>query len=230
MPTLTAKRWKALLASQAVSQQTMDEKTGDAVAKQAMVAAAQANVDRLQALESFKRIIAPFDGVVTARKTDIGALINVGSGSGVELFKVADIHKMRVYVRVPQAYASQLHPGLVADLRLSQFPNETFTARLTTTSNAIAKESRTVLVELMADNSDGKLWPGTFAEVHFKLPPDADVYRVPTSALVFHEHGLELATVGPGRQGGDEADHRRPRPGHRDRGALRTGADRPRDR
>jgi RND family efflux transporter MFP subunit len=197
---LTAKRWEALLKTQAVSQQTADEKTGDAVAKKAMVAASQANVDRLLALEEFKRITAPFDGIVTARKTDIGDLINVGSDSGVELFKVADIHKMRIYVRVPQAYAGQLHPGLVADLRLSQFPNETFTARLTTTSNAITKESRTVLVELMADNSDGKLWPGTFAEVHFKLPPEAGVYRVPTSALVFRENGLELATVGPGNK------------------------------
>ena len=157
-------------------------------------------MDRLLALEEFKRITAPFDGIVTARKTDIGDLINVGSDFGVELFKVADIHKMRIYVRVPQAYAGQLHPGLVADLRLSQFPNETFTARLTTTSNAITKESRTVLVELMADNSDGKLWPGTFAEVHFKLPPEAGVYRVPTSALVFRENGLELATVGPGNK------------------------------
>jgi len=193
---LTAKRWKSLLSSQAVSQQTSDEKAGDAVAKRAQVAAAQANVDRLQAMEGFKRILAPFDGVVTARETDIGALINAGSGSGVELFKVADMHQMRIYVRVPQAYSGTMHPGLTAGLKLSQYPDATFKATLATTSNAIAKDSRTVLVELMADNSDGKLWPGTFAEVHFNLPPDADVYRVPTSALVFREHGLELATVG----------------------------------
>ena len=108
---LTAKRWHSLLASQSVSQQTADEKEGDAVAKKALVAASQANVDRLQAMENFKYITAPFDGVVTARETDIGALINAGSGSGVELFKVADIHQMRVYVRVPQAYASQLTAG-----------------------------------------------------------------------------------------------------------------------
>ena len=119
---LTAKRWKSLLASQSVSQQTVDEKVGDAAAKKALVAASQANVDRLQALENFKYITAPFDGVVTARETDIGALINAGSGSGVELFKVADIHQMRVYVRVPQAYASQLHPGLTANLKLAQYP------------------------------------------------------------------------------------------------------------
>jgi RND family efflux transporter MFP subunit len=194
---LTAKRWKSLLASQAVSRQTSDEKAGDAAAKRAQVAAAQANVDRLEAMESFKRIAAPFDGVVTARETDIGALINAGSGSGAELFKVADLHQMRVYVRVPQAYAGQLRPGLTATLKLSQYPAATFPARLATTSNAIAKASRTLLVELMADNAEGKLWPGTFAEVHFHLPPDAEVFRVPTSALVFRAQGLQLATIGP---------------------------------
>jgi len=199
---LTAKRWKSLLSSQSVSQQTVDEKVGDAAAKNAAVAASQANVDRLQALENFKHITAPFDGVVTARETDIGALINVGSGAGagVELFKVADIHQMRLYVRVPQAYASQLRPGLIADIKVAQYPHEVFKAKLNTTSNAIAKESRTVLVELMAANPEGKLWPGAFAEVHFQLPPDADVYRVPTSALVFREHGLEIATVGTGEK------------------------------
>jgi RND family efflux transporter MFP subunit len=195
---LTAKRWKSLLASQSVSQQTVDEKVGDAAAKNALVAASQANVDRLQALENFKYITAPFGGVVTARETDIGALINAGSGSGVELFKVADMHQMRVYVRVPQAFTAQLHPGLVADLKLAQYPHQVFKATLETTSNAISKESRTVLAELMADNGEGKLWPGTFAEVHFQLPPDADVYRIPTSALVFRQDGLEVATVGPG--------------------------------
>jgi RND family efflux transporter MFP subunit len=194
---LTAKRWKSLLPSQSVSQQTVDEKVGDAAAKNALVAAAQANVERLEAMESFKHIIAPFDGVVTARDTDIGALINVGSGAsaGVELFKVADIHQMRVYVRVPQAYASQLQPGLVAYLKLAQYPHEEFKATLDTTSNAISKESRTALVELLAENKDGKLWPGTFAEVHFQLPPDPDIYHIPTSALVFRQHGLQVATV-----------------------------------
>jgi RND family efflux transporter MFP subunit len=196
---VTATRWKSLLPSNSVSQQAADEKVADAVAKKALVAAGQANVDRLQAMENFKYIVAPFDGVVTARDTDIGALINVGSGSsaGVELFKVADIHQMRVYVRVPQAYASQLTPGMEADLKLAQYPNQIFKAKLDTTSNAITKESRTVLVELLADNKDGKLWPGTFAEVHFQLPPDPNIYHIPTSSLVFRQHGLQIATVGP---------------------------------
>jgi RND family efflux transporter MFP subunit len=193
---LTAKRWKSLLATQSVSQQTADEKAGDALAKKSLVAASQSNVDRLEEMENFKHLKAPFDGVVTARETDIGALINAGSGSGAMLFKVADIHEMRVYVRVPQAYAGQLHPGITADLKLSQYPGQVFKATLETLSNAISKESRTVLVEMMAENPDGKLWPGTFAEVHFQLPPDPNVYRLPTSTLVFQEHGLQVATVG----------------------------------
>ena len=197
LATLTAKRWKSLLSSEAVSQQTSDEKAGDALAQKSLVAAAQANVDRLDALESFKRIVAPFDGVVTARRTDIGDLINAGHSAGSALFKVADIHEMRIYVRVPQAYAADLHPGMTATLKLPQYPDRTFVAKLATTSNAISKESRTVLVELMADNQDGKLWPGTFAEVHFELPPDPEVFRLPTSSLIFREHGLEVATVGP---------------------------------
>ncbi|HVJ55653.1 MAG TPA: efflux RND transporter periplasmic adaptor subunit [Aliidongia sp.] len=198
LAALTSKRWQALLSSDAVSRQTADEKAGQATAKKALVEAAQANVDRLEALEGFKKITAPFDGVVTARQTDIGALINAGSGSGVELFKVADTHQMRVYVRVPQADSDQLIPGMVVKLHLPQYPNEVFDAKLSTTSNAVAKESRTVLVELIADNKDGKLWPGTFAEAHFELPPDPNAFRLPTSALLFRQHGLEVATIGAG--------------------------------
>ena len=194
---LTAKRWKGLLTSQAVSQQAVDEKTGKATALRALVAASQSNVDRLLAMASFKRIVAPFDGVVTARKTDIGALINAGSGAGVELFKVADMHEMRVYVRVPQNYSSDLHTGITATLHMPQYPNRKFDATLATTSNAITKESRTVLVELMAANPDGALWPGTFAEVHFDLPPDPNILLLPANTLLFRKEGLQVAVVGP---------------------------------
>ena len=228
---LTAKRWKSLLASQSVSQQTVDEKVGDAAAKNALVAASEANVERLQALENFKHITAPFDGVVTARETDIGALINAGSGSGVELFKVADIHQMRVYVRVPQAYASQLHPGLIADLKLAQYPQRDVQGDAAThverDRQGIADRAGRAA---WRTTKTGKLWPGTFAEVHFQLPPDADVYHVPTSALVFRQHGLEVATVGADDKVQIEADHRRPRPWHRNRGALRARPVRPGDR
>ena len=196
LAVLTAKRWQALRKTDSVSQQTADEKVGDAAAKHAAVAAAEAEEEKLIALESFKRIVAPFDGVVTARKTDVGALINAGSGQGVELFSVADVHEMRVYVRVPQAFAPELTVGLSAKLVL---PGQarTFDAKLVTTSNAITAASRTILVELRAENPDGALLPGTFTEVHFQLPTPAHVLRLPTSTLLFRQHGLQVAVVGP---------------------------------
>ena len=192
---LTAKRWHALLASNSVSVQSADEKQGNAAAEKAMVAAQLAHVSRLNALESFKRLVAPFDGIVTARNTDVGALITGGSSAAVPLFKVADMHEMRVYVRVPQAYASQLSVGMHATLTQPQYHGVTFPATLVTTSQSVAVESRTVLVELMAPNPQGKLWAGTFAEVDFALPPDSGVLRVPSSALIFRSHGAQLATV-----------------------------------
>jgi multidrug efflux system membrane fusion protein len=188
---LTAKRWHALLASQ----QSADEKQGDALAVQAEVAAQRAHLDRLRALESFKRLAAPFDGVVTARNTDVGALIAAGSAAPQPLFKVADMHEMRVYVRVPQAFASGLKKGLKATLTEPQYPGVSFPAILSGISDSVAMESRTVLVELQAPNADGKLWAGTFAEVQFQLPADPDVLRVPASALIFRSHGAQIATV-----------------------------------
>jgi RND family efflux transporter MFP subunit len=193
---VTAKRWKALLSSASVSQQSVDEKVADAAAQKAKVAAAQANVARLEALEGFKRIVAPFDGVVTARRTDIGALINAGSGTGPELFAVADLHQMRIYVRVPQSFSAQIRLGMKATLTLPQYPGQTFPATVLTTSNAINTKSRTVLVELVADNPDGKLWPGTFATVSFELPANTSVVQIPASALLFQSEGLQVAVLG----------------------------------
>jgi RND family efflux transporter MFP subunit len=183
-------------------QQAKEADYGSATARlnaaQADANADQGEVERLQALESFKKIIAPFDAVVTARKTDIGALINAGSGkNGPELFRVADIHKMRIYVDVPQELSVGIREGLTARLRLPQYPDKTFTAAVVTTSDAINKDSRTLLVELNADNPDGVLLPGQYAEVEFDLPGDAQVLRIPTSALLFREGGLSVATVGP---------------------------------
>ena len=192
---LTAMRWHALLASNSVSQQSADEKAGDALAVQAEVSAQRAHLDRLRAEESFKRLTAPFDGVVTARNTDVGALISAGSAAPKPLFKVADMHEMRVYVRVPQAYARGLQKGVKATLTEPQYPGVSFPAVLESTSDSVALESRTVLVELLAPNPDGKLWAGTFAEVAFALPGDPDVLRVPASALIFRSHGAQLATV-----------------------------------
>ena len=166
----------------------------------AEVAADQGEVDRLQALESFKSITAPFDGVVTARETDIGALINAGSGGNnqPELFRVADIHMMRIYVQVPQQLSAGIRAGLTAEVHLPQYPDKTFKATVATTSNAINTSARTLLVELHADNPDGLLQPGAYAQVDFELPSNPNVVRIPTSALVFREHGTEVAIIGPG--------------------------------
>ncbi|MBV1699102.1 MAG: efflux RND transporter periplasmic adaptor subunit [Hyphomicrobiales bacterium] len=167
----------------------------------AEVAADQGEVDRLQALESFKKIVAPFDGVVTARETDIGALINAGSGTGggngPELFRVADIHKMRIYVQVPQQLSAGIENGLTAELHLPQYPDKTFKATVATTSSAINTSARTLLVELHADNPNGQLQPGAYAQVAFELPGNPNVVRVPTSTLIFRQHGMEVAIVGP---------------------------------
>ena len=166
------------------------------VAKAAM-AVAEADVDRLESLEDFKQVIAPFDGVVTARETDIGALINAGSdGTARELFSVADIHKVRVYVKVPQRLTANVHRGLTAELRLPQYPGKVFTAKATTTSRSVNTSSRTLLVELEADNPDGLLQPGTYVEAQLNLPSDPNTLLIPSSAILFRQHGLEAAVVG----------------------------------
>jgi RND family efflux transporter MFP subunit len=160
----------------------------------------QGAVDRLQALEQFKRITAPFDGIVTARNTDIGSLINAGSGAGggsaPQLFRIADVHQMRVYVQVPQAMSGGITDGMNAQLELPQYPGKMFKAVVATTAQAIDTDARTLLVELHADNSRGLLQPGTYAEVHFDLPPNPNVLTIPTTALVFREQGLQVAVVG----------------------------------
>lgn len=194
---LTAKRWQAMRATDAVSQQTADEKVGDYNAKKAEVEAASANVARLAALEGFKKLVAPFNGVVTARKVDVGALVNSTPGNAPDLFDVADVHEMRIYVEVPQAFSAQIRIGMKAQLKLPQFPNQSFAATVATTSDAISQSSRSLLVELRRDNKDGVLQPGAFAEVDFELPPDPNALRIPASALIFRRTGPEVATVGP---------------------------------
>lgn len=193
---VTAVRWRKLLTTQSVSQQETDVKAAEAVAREAQVNAAQANVSRLEAMENFKKLTAPFAGIVTARRVDVGALVTADQTNRPELFEVSDIHQMRVYVKVPQSYSAAIAPGMHATLHLMQYPNKTFDAKLVTASNAIDPESRTELVELLADNPAGELTPGTFTQVHFELPPDPNAVRVPTSALIFQEHGLQVAVVG----------------------------------
>ncbi|MGI4764738.1 MAG: efflux RND transporter periplasmic adaptor subunit [Janthinobacterium lividum] len=169
-----------------------------AVAK-ANVTTQEAVVGRLQELTRFEAIVAPFDGVITARNVDVGDLVAAGTTSGKALFQVADIHRMRVYVNVPQAYLGALKPGIAATLRLPGAKG-TSEAKLVTTSNAVAESSRTASVELEADNADGKLWPGAFAEVQFHIPSDPDTLTIPMTAVVFGAHGMQVAAVdGDGR-------------------------------
>jgi multidrug efflux system membrane fusion protein len=193
---ITAGRFTDLAADDAVSKQDADEKSGDLAAKSAAVQAARANVDRLQALEGFKRIVAPFDGVVTQRTANIGALVNAGAGSNpaAALFSVADVHKLRVYVQVPQSASAQIEAGETANLTLPQFPNRSFPARVVRDAGAVG-QSGALLVELEVDNPDAGLKPGDFAQVRFSLPGQAGTVRVPASALIFRRHGLQVAVL-----------------------------------
>ncbi len=188
-------RWRGLLATDSVSKQDADEKAGDAAAKKAAADSAAANVARLRDLESFKRVVAPFDGVITARNTDIGALINAGQSAGTELFRIADTHKLRVYVQVPEAYAAATIPGLDAELHFAEQPRKTFAAKTVRTSNSLDPALRTLQVELELDNAQGEVLPGAYAEVHFKLPASAQTLRLPANTVLFRAAGMQVATV-----------------------------------
>ena len=193
---VTAARWDSLRHTAAVSQQEADEKDSDAHAKAAEVDAAQSNIDRLKALKAFANIAAPFDGVVTARNVDVGTLVKANSNDGAALFTVADIHQMRVYVPVPQSYAAVMKDGMRATLELPEYPDRRFDATIDTTSHAIDKKSRSLLVELIADNKDGALSPGAFTRVHFEIPPDPNAMTLPADALLFRDNATEIATLG----------------------------------
>ncbi len=195
----TAKRWTSLLTLDAVSKQESEEKTSDLQAKTALVAAAKANLDRLNDLKGFARIVAPFDGTVTNRSVDVGALVNAGSESnGTPLFTVADIHRIRVYVSVPQNYSAEIKPGVTAQLSLPEYPGSTFSATLDGSANAISEKSNALLVEFLADNPQGQLKPGGYAQVSIHVPTQQNVVTIPASALIFDQNGLQVATVGAG--------------------------------
>ena len=189
-------RWQGLLATDSVSKQDADEKAGDEEAKKAALESSRANLARLHDTESFKRVLAPFDGTVTARDTDIGALINAGQSSGAQLFRVADTHKLRIYVLVPQPYAAATAPGLDAVLRFAEHPGKGYPAQIVNTANALDPATRTLQVELQVDNAKGELFPGAYAEVHFKLPTDTQILRLPANTVLFRSAGLQVAVVG----------------------------------
>lgn len=194
---ITATRYQDLLKTDSVSKQDVDNANGDFEAKKAMVASAQSNVKRLEELQSFEKIYAPFEGVITARNTDVGHLIDSGSGGGTatELFHIASLKKLRVYVNVPQQFSQAAKPGLIADITLPEFPGRLFTGTLVRTANSIDASSRTLLVEVDVENPGGILFPGAYTEVHLKLPSSAPTFVLPVSTLIFRSAGLQVATV-----------------------------------
>jgi RND family efflux transporter MFP subunit len=194
---ITATRYADLLKTDSVSKQDADNAAGDYEAKQATVQSAQANVKRLEELQAFEKIYAPFEGVITARNTDIGALIDSGSagGSRTELFHIAQPDKLRVYVNVPEAYSQAAKPGLTSQLALSEFPGRLFPGTLIRTANAIDQSTRTLLVEIRVNNPTGTLLSGAYAEVHLKLPTATTAFILPVNALLFRAEGLRVVSV-----------------------------------
>ncbi|HXL70344.1 MAG TPA: efflux RND transporter periplasmic adaptor subunit [Rhizomicrobium sp.] len=195
---VTARRYQTLLPLDAVSKQDTEDKQEDLESKNGAVKSAQANLDRLQALKGFAQIVAPFDGVVTKRTIDVGALVNAGSPTSPTepLFAVSDIHVLRLYVNVPQNYSAQIVAGMTVSLSVPEYPGQKFSAKLTSTSNAISSQS-TLLVEFEADNSKDLLKPGEYAQVDIGLPNTTSMLRLPASALTFRASGLQVATLGP---------------------------------
>ena len=191
----TNERWQGLLSTESVSQQDADQRAGDAAAKAAAQASAAANLARLRELEGFKRVVAPFSGVVTQRNTDVGALINAGQTPGSALFRVADTHRLRIYVQVPQPYAAQVSTGMSAVLEFTDHPGRHYSASVASTAHALDAVSRTLQVELQIDNSAGELLPGSYVQVTFTLPPSPGTLRVPVNAVIFRGKSPQVATV-----------------------------------
>lgn len=197
---VTAARYQELLKSDSVSKQDTDNATSDLAAKRTTLQSAQENLKRLQDLQAFEKIYAPFDGVITARNTDIGQLINSGSSAQpASLFEIAAVGMLRVYVSVPQIYSAECHRGMIVGLTLPQFPGKRFHGALVRTADAIDQASRTLLVEVDVNNPSGQLLSGAYAEAHFKFPPvTGHTYLIPVPALIFRSEGAQVATVDDG--------------------------------
>jgi len=198
---ITKNRYQGLLKSNAVAQQDADNAVGTYNANKAIVEANQANVKQLQALQSFEKVYAPFDGVVTARNTDIGDLINSGSGGGVktDLFHIAQPGTLRVYVNVPEQYSQGIRVGMTASLNLAEFPGRKFQGKLVRTAEAINMTTRTLLIEIDVDNPTGTLLTGSYAEVHLAIPSQASTLLLPVNALLFRSEGLRVGIVKDGK-------------------------------
>jgi len=193
---ITAARWETLYKKDTVSHQERDQAASDFAAKKALVNSNEANVRRLKKLQSFEKVYAPFDGIITARNTDVGALIQAGENtSAKELFHIASIQTLRVYVSVPEVYAASMKIGEDAGVTFDAFPSEAFTGVIVRTSGAIDQRSRTLNVEVDVENPKGMLFPGGYATVRFKLPPSAGSFTIPSNTLLFRSEGLRVAVV-----------------------------------
>jgi RND family efflux transporter MFP subunit len=192
---ISAERWQSLAGTDAVAKQDVDTRNFNLNANLAQVKAARANLDRLVAEESFKRLTAPFDGIVTARDTDIGALINVGATGGAQLFVVSETNKLRVYVNVPQNYVPSVPPGTTATLTVPEHPGKTYSGTVEASAQAVDPSTGTTLMQIVVDNSAGEMMPGDYASIHLQTLGARDVFSVPSSALIFDANGLSIATM-----------------------------------
>jgi RND family efflux transporter MFP subunit len=193
-------RWQDLLKKDAVAKQDTDDKIGDYQAKKAMVDSGRANVKRLEDMVSFEKVYAPFDGIITSRNTDIGALINAGNGGvSQQLFTLAATNTLRVFVNVPQMHSRSASPGVGAQLTLAEFPNRRFMGKIARNAEAIDPTTRTLLTEVDVDNSTGELLPGAFAQVHLTMATKAPSLLLPVNSLLFRAEGLQAGVV---REGG----------------------------
>jgi RND family efflux transporter MFP subunit len=192
---ITAQRWQSLANTDAVAKQDVDTRTFTWNANIAQVKAAQATVDQLVAEEGFKRLVAPFDGIVTDRQTDIGYLINVGAGGGPQLFAVSETSKLRAYVNVPQNYVPSVPPGTKGTIRVPEHPDKTYSGTVEASAQAVVPTSGTTVMELIVDNSAGEMMPGDYASIHLQIPAAVNVLSIPSSALIFDAKGLSVATL-----------------------------------
>ena len=192
---VTAQRWQTLGGTNTVAKQTVDEKTGDLTVKQALSKAAQANVDRLTVLADFKRVVAPFDGTVTTRNTDLGALINADSSAGLALFVISDTRKLRLAVSVPQNYVPAVKLNTKVDIMVPEYPGKTYSGVVEASARSVDAASGTTRMQVVVDNGAGELMPGAFANTRIALPQDMVALSIPAGALIFGQKGLRVATV-----------------------------------
>ena len=196
---ITASRWEFLVSTGSVSQQETDQAKSDLTAKKAAADSSASNVRRLEELQSFEKIYAPFDGILTARNTDVGQLIDAGASSPRELFHLASIDKLRVYVAIPEVYSRAASNGSTATLALDEFPGEIFKGTLVRNANSFDAANRTLLTEVDVDNPKGRLRPGAYVFVHFKLPESVRSVTVPANTLLFRKEGLQVGVVRDGK-------------------------------